>query len=468
MTTTVILSLVIVLLIAVIVFLLLNFMKSRNKNLGYEKKYGGIISIDEEIQKNQEKFSKEKKALNDQISDLKSRLGKMKVKYAKATEAYDKLVHDSNLLKDDLEIAEFGIYETHYDFDTSERFKDEIKKIKERQKILIKEKRAIVGGDGWTVNGNVQKGKVMINRQKKLMLRAFNGECNGFISSVRWNNITKMEERIGKSFIAVNKMGESQKVEITSKYQELKREELRLTHEYKLKKYEEKEQQREIRAQLREEEKARRDFEKAQKEAEKDARLLQQAMKKAQAEITKSTAEERAKLEKELESLKSKLQEAQEKNQRAISMAQQTRSGHVYVISNLGAFGENVYKIGMTRRLEPLDRVHELGDASVPFRFDVHAMIYSDDAPTLENTLHKTFEKRRMNYVNRRREYFQISLEEIEKVVLENHGEIEFIHEPEAREFRESQVIREQMIQGEKELVPEPSYPSLSSLFDDE
>ncbi|MEL6700039.1 MAG: DUF4041 domain-containing protein, partial [Bacteroidota bacterium] len=276
------------------------------------------------------------------------------------------------------------------------------------------------------------------------------------------------EERIGKSFIAINKMGQSQNVSISVEYQELKRAELRLTHEYKLKLYEEKEQQREIRAQLREEEKARRDFEKAQKEAEKEANILEQAMKKAQAAIIKSTAEEKARLEEELESLKSKLQEAQEKNQRAISMAQQTRSGHVYVISNIGAFGENVYKIGMTRRLEPLDRIYELGDASVPFRFDVHAMIYSEDAPALEHALHKTFEKNRMNYVNRRREYFQISLEEIEKVVLMNHGKIEFIHEPEAREFRESQVIREQMTQSEIVLAQEPNYPSADDLFDEE
>ena len=219
---------------------------------------------------------------------------------------------------------------------------------------------------------------------------------------------------------------------------------------------------------MREEEKARRDFEKAQKEAEKEEEMLQKAMEKAQEEISKASEEERAKYEEQLAELQEKLKEAEEKNQRAISMAQQTKSGHVYVISNIGSFGENVYKIGMTRRLEPMDRVNELGDASVPFKFDVHAMIYSENAPELENQLHKAFDRKRLNYINLRREYFDISLEEIEKVVHENHGEIQFIKDAEAKEYRESLIIKRKMAsEAEPELV-EDSFPSADDLFDDE
>lgn len=308
----------------------------------------------------------------------------------------------------------------------------------------------------------------MINKQKKLMLRAFNGECDSFISNVSWNNETRMEERIDKSIIAINKMGETQGLTISSTYSSLKLKELRLTHEYRLKKYEEKEEQRLIRAQMREEEKARRDFEKAQKEAEIEEKMLQQAMKKAQDEIAKASEEERERFETQLAELQIQLKEAEEKNQRAISMAQQTKSGHIYVISNIGSFGENIYKVGMTRRLDPLDRVNELGDASVPFKFDVHAMIYSENAPELENNLHKAFEKNRLNYVNRRREYFNLSLKEIEKIVKENHGEVEFIIEPEAKEYRESVIIREQMLKEGKEIVHEHEFPSASDLFDEE
>ncbi len=145
-------------------------------------------------------------------------------------------------------------------------------------------------------------------------------------------------------------------------------------------------------------------------------------------------------------------------------MAQQTKSGHVYVISNIGSFGENVYKIGMTRRLEPLDRVRELGDASVPFKFDVHAMIYSEDAPELENSLHKVFNNKRVNHINRRREFFNINLSEIKKVVKENHGEIEFIKDAEAKEYRESLVIQEQL-DNDKTKVKEEAFPSVDKLF---
>ena len=141
-------------------------------------------------------------------------------------------------------------------------------------------------------------------------------------------------------------------------------------------------------------------------------------------------------------------------------MAQQTRRGHVYVISNIGSFGEDVYKIGMTRRLDPMDRVLELGDASVPFKFDVHAIIFSEDAPSLENTLHKHFETNRLNLINRRREFFRVSLAEIERVVKENHGEIEFTQIAEARESRESEAIRKKQSSEQEITTPTIQFPS--------
>lgn len=126
-------------------------------------------------------------------------------------------------------------------------------------------------------------------------------------------------------------------------------------------------------------------------------------------------------------------------------MAQQTKAGHVYVISNIGSFGDNVFKIGMTRRLEPMDRVKELGDASVPFEFDVHAMIYSDNAPELENIIHKEFDSRRVNLVNSRKEFFQVELEEIEEIAKKRNLDVEFTKIAEAREFRESKILREEL-----------------------
>ncbi len=468
-STLILVGLISLFLITLSIFFIIKLNK-KNKLLqsrisDIESQYKEIIDVDEEINKRKTEFSETENSLQKKLDELQNSLDSLKEKYQSASEVYDDLNHQNNLLKDNLDIAEFGIYEPHFDYETSEIFKDKIKEVREEQKLLIRDKYAVLGGEGWTVNDSIQKGRTMINRQKKLMLRAFNGECDNFISNVSWNNEKRMEERIYKSHIAINKMGESQRLTISREYSNLKLKELRLTHEYQLKKYEEKEEQRVIKEQMREEEKARRDFEKAQREAEKEEKLLQIAMRKAKDEIAKASEEERERFETQLAKLQEQLKEAEKKNQRAISMAQQTKSGHVYVISNIGSFGENIYKIGMTRRLDPIDRVKELGDASVPFKFDVHAMIYSENAPELENNLHKAFEKDRLNYVNRRREYFNLPLREIEKVVKENHGEIEFIIEPEAKEYRESLVVREQMQATKKDVVHEHEFPNAADLF---
>jgi hypothetical protein len=474
MDTTVILILIIIGSFLILGLLLFLLVKSSKKKKGlnsiitdYENKYRNIIDVDEEINKRTIEFTQQSEDFQNQIFELKETLKSLKEKYLTAKEVFEDLTHQNNLLKDTLEIAEFGVYEPHFDFETSEKYKEKINQNKERQKELIKNESAAVCGTPWTIDGSRKKGEVMERKAIKLTLRAFNGECDSLIAKVKWNNIEQYEKRIEKTFDAINKLNSSQNINIGYEYLKLKIDQLRLTHEYELKKYEEKEEQRRIREQMREEEKAKRDFERAQKEAEKEEKMLQQAMKKAQEQISKASKEEREKYEAQLTELQKKLREAEEKSQRAISMAQQTKSGHVYVISNIGSFGENIYKIGMTRRLEPLDRVNELGDASVPFKFDVHAMIYSEDAPELENQLHKTFNKNRLNFVNLRREYFDISLDEIEKVVKENHGEIEFIKEAEAKEYRESLIIKKKMNTTEEPVLVEETYPNADDLFDD-
>ncbi|MBL0884154.1 MAG: GIY-YIG nuclease family protein, partial [Chitinophagaceae bacterium] len=207
----------------------------------------------------------------------------------------------------------------------------------------------------------------------------------------------------------------------------------------------EKEEMRAIQEELREEEKAKREFEQAQKEAEKEEALYQKALDKARREFESSTGAKHDELQSQIEKLEQELKEAQEKKERALSMAQQTKRGHVYIISNIGSFGENIYKIGMTRRLEPNDRVRELGDASVPFQFDIHAMIYSDEAPTLENELHKAFNNRKVNMLNYRKEFFKVTLDEIEQKVKEIGLDAEFSRVPEAMEYRETLAILEKL-----------------------
>ncbi|MGD1903157.1 MAG: GIY-YIG nuclease family protein [Geitlerinemataceae cyanobacterium] len=247
----------------------------------------------------------------------------------------------------------------------------------------------------------------------------------------------------------LNKLSETNQCQIAEEYYDLKLKELQLTHEYREKKQEEQEEQRILREQMREEKKAAKQLEKARKEAEKEERQYQEALERARKEFPGVSEEEKEKLQAEIEELERKLREAEEKSERAISRAQMTRSGHVYIISNIGSFGENVYKIGMTRREDPDERIRELSSASVPFPFDIHAHIWSEDAPELETKLHQFFSGRRVNKANERKEFFNVSLGEIEAAVQKilkddphAKAEIQFTKVAEAKEYRQTMQIQ--------------------------
>ncbi len=229
---------------------------------------------------------------------------------------------------------------------------------------------------------------------------------------------------------------------ITSKYINLKVDELHLAFEYQQKKQEEKEAQKAARAEMREAARLQKEIEAQRKKIEKEQTHYQTAYEKLLKQLEEGPENtdlliKKVELESRLDDIDKAIKDIdyREANQRA---------GYVYIISNIGAFGENVYKIGMTRRLDPQDRVDELGDASVPFNFDVHAMIFSDDAPALESALHKAFENRKLNMVNTRREFFNVTLDEIKKVVKKNFDKtVEFIDVPYAEQFRVSQKMRQ-------------------------
>lgn len=193
----------------------------------------------------------------------------------------------------------------------------------------------------------------------------------------------------------------------------------------------EREEQSRIKAQIREEAKL-------QKEIERELTQLDRERAAIQAALDRALAEARDRHSDEVDRLRARLAEAEAKSERAKSMAQLTKSGHVYVISNIGSFGDGVFKIGMTRRLEPGERVKELGDASVPFPFDVHMMISSDDAPKLENALHRELHKLRINKINVRKEFFRTSLDTIRDIVERNHGQVQYVADAEALEYRQS------------------------------
>jgi len=248
----------------------------------------------------------------------------------------------------------------------------------------------------------------------------------------------------------------------------LKINELRLTYELQEKIKQEKDEQKKIQDEMREEEKARRELERAKSEAEREEQRSQRALEKAREDILKAKGERFEELTKRISLLEADLIKAQEQKERAISQAQITKSGHVYIISNIGSFGENMYKIGMTRRLEPMDRVKELGDASVPFEFDVHAMVYSENAPELERRLQTEFAGRRVNLVNPRKEYFYVSLDEIEEWSRKERFQIQLTKVAEARAFRESRAIREKGKAEEAGIALEKEHLKEEKLFGDE
>ncbi|MGK3962859.1 DUF4041 domain-containing protein [Sorangium sp. So ce118] len=381
-----------------------------------------------------------------ELAGLQAEVGRRRAEFAALDEAAN--------------LQSFGFYRPRYTFAASERYQARLEEIRDRQKDMLKSKMAAVARTEWTVNGSVAEGRKQNNQTLKLMLRAFNGECDAAVAKVNYKNVNVMEARIAKAWEAINGLASVQQCEITRPYLDLKLQELYLSHEYEEKVQAEKEEQRRVKEQMREEEIAIREIEKAKQEAEREERRYAEALRKAEEEVQRAAGAKQQKLMSQIEELQKRLAEAKVSKERAISQAQMTRSGNVYVISNVGSFGEHVYKIGMTRRLEPMDRVRELGDASVPFEFDVHAMIKSDDAPALESALHREFHHRRVNLVNERKEFFKIELDELALTVRKLHGEIEFIRVPEAKEYRQTTAKRQAQEVAKAAGVPPTPAPS--------
>jgi hypothetical protein len=338
-------------------------------------------------------------------------------------------------------LQSFGVYKKHYDFPTSAEFDRKIAEFEVAQQTMIKNGSAGICTVNWVVEGSEKKGAQFAKRSLAMMLRAFNGECDAAVARVKYNNVQMMEERIAKSATAINRLGAINKCEITREYIRLRLDELRAVHEQREKIQAEKEEQRAIRERIREEEIALREMEKARQDAERDEERYETALVKARLEVESAQGAKHDKLLAKIAEMERALAEAHENKERAISRAQQTRSGHVYVISNVGSFGEHVYKIGMTRRLDPMERIRELGDASVPFAFDVHAVIYSDDAPALESELHRVFGDRRLNLVNERKEFFHVGIEEVAREVRARRGDILITLAAEAEEYRKTVAI---------------------------
>lgn len=386
-------------------------------------------------------------SLNQQKTALEDTLRQQNKEIAKKNDTISHLENEiaqkkSQLysLTDDIALQEYGLYQPTYEFANSDLYSERLKAIRSDQKQCIKNGTACLGNMNWTVNGSASKGKKMVQDMQKLLLRAFNVECDDIVETVKISNVDRAKERIISTSQQISKLGSMMSISISQQYINLKIQELLLALDYQQKKQEEKERIRELKEQEREEKRVQKEIEEARKKLQKEKSHYQNALDALMKQI-QSNGETPELLEK-----KNNLEAELEDTAKAIANVDyreaNRKAGYVYIISNIGAFGQDVYKIGMTRRLEPMERIEELGDASVPFNFDVHALIFTEDAPALENALHTAFEAQKINKINRRREFFRVNLDEIKSVVRKNFDKtVEWIDVPEAEQYRQSILL---------------------------
>lgn len=360
------------------------------------------------------------------VASLLERIRNLEAQIASTSEH----AHGSPVDLDDQRVLQdVGIYRYHHPLEDAPAYKERLRLIEAEMDALIKTGSSILASDMFTFSGSLAKGRKMVNDLSKLMLRTYNAEADNCVRALRSGNITTAKKRLESSVAAIGKLGSMMEMRINPEYHALRIHELELTADYQMKLQEEKEHAREERELLRE-----------QRRAEQELAAERERLDKERAHYSTALAALRAKGDltavAELEGRLTEIDEAIAANDYRIA---NIRAGYVYVISNIGAFGPGVVKIGMTRRLEPLDRVRELGDASVPFPYDVHALFFSDDAITLENDLHKAFEGQRVNFVNQRREFFFATPSEVrESLAQATGGLLEFTEAPTASEYTQS------------------------------
>ena len=421
----------------------------------FYQRFKNIIDIEEAHAHLSKLFNMERARAKSTMLDLKRKHDQMFKAHEnnkkQLNEETERIVHTINSLQEELDqltenvhLQEVGYYKARYTFENSEKYKRKLDEIKSTQKTLLNEGKAVNCYTELTTSGNGNKeGKKFVHDSVKLVLRAFNGECDAAIAKVDAHNIDVMERRVNKAFEAINMIARFRHIEITHEYLRLKLNELYLTYEFHNKQKEEKEEQRKIREQMQEAGSIQRELERAASEAIKEEERLTAILAETHKLAEDAPDTELAPLLEEIDRIQTRLTELQENKQRAASQLEQFTAGHVYILSNIGSFGENMYKIGMTRTLNPLAYIKQLGDEAVPYQFDVHALLYSDDAVTLIKELHKELASHRVNLINSYTDFYHISIEEIEKLLQQYDPELEVVLKPEAMEYRKTTAMKE-------------------------
>lgn len=332
-------------------------------------------------------------------------------------------------LDDQRVLQDVGIYRYHHPLEDAAAYKDQLRAIDEEVTGFVKAGRAVLAADMFTFDGSLAKGRKMVADFSKLMLRAYNAEADNCVRSLRSGNVSTAQRRLESAVRGIEKLGVFMEMRINPDYHALRISELELTADFQMKVQEERERARDEREQLREQRRAEQELAAERERLEKEKAHYVSAMASLRASGDDAAADDLAARLGDLEA-------AIAANDYRIA---NIRAGYVYVISNVGAFGPGIVKIGMTRRLEPHDRIRELGDASVPFRYDTHALFFSEDALTLEAELHRAFADRRVNFVNERREFFFATPAQVRELLLEKVGGLlEFSEDVEALEYLQS------------------------------
>lgn len=382
--------------------------------------------------------------INSKLTDSKSELDKLQKQINETNSQLEKAKKQLVSVEDEVTFESYGLYKPRYEFSNSSSYKAQLTKTRNQQKMMIRNDEAAIIFNAMTLNNSVSKGRSMQKKNIKQLLRAFNGECEAAINKVTKSNISTIENRITRSFEQLNKLNEPNGIEITTEYYDSKIDEAHIALEYALQKEAEREKLREQKEREREEKKLQQEVARERKKYEKDESHFLKAQKEVQEKISNTNNQDEINsLKAELNELQKQLDEINTKKEKLTNRAENPTAGYVYIISNIGSFGKDVFKIGVTRRLDPMERINELGSASVPFKFDVHALIFSEDAFKLETELHNHFAKQRVNQVNARKEYFNITIDDV-KNILQKYRNLTFdFHEtPEAEEYRESLKLR--------------------------
>lgn len=379
------------------------------------------------------------------LASLRSKINEAEKRELELGERLRGLKENIIELEEEVLLESFALYKPKFAFTNSSEYKQALSDIRKKQKEFIKADAAVVSSESWKVNNSLAQGRKMIGDMKKLLLRSFNNECDYCVDNVKFNNIERFQERIEKSFQAINKLGRVMEITIAYAYKDLKIDELKLAFEYAEKKQEEKEETRRLKEEQREQRRVEQEIKAARDKIIKERKHFSSALDELKKKLATSANSDQQDIQNRIEEISEKLAELDGEEKVVDYREKNAKAGYVYIISNLGAFGDGVYKIGMTRRLEPMERVSELGDASVPFTFDVHAMIFSDDAPSLEAKLHSHFWENRLNKINGRKEFFRADLKEIEAVVRENYDRVfDMVHEAPAEHYREGLIMQRQ------------------------